>query len=124
MINKGTKIYSVMMSKCPACHEGDFFKSHPYNLPKAGDIYEKCNVCAKAFSKEPGFYYGAMYVSYAITVALSLLLWLLNSSLEVPFSILNFILFYAAFILLLSPYIYAKSKIIWANIFIHYQSKK
>ena len=72
MIKKGTKLYSILKFKCPHCHEGGFFKAHPYNISKAGDIYDKCPVCNNKNSKEPGFYYGAMYVSYGLGVALFL----------------------------------------------------
>ena len=75
MFGKGSRLYSVFRMKCPRCHEGDFFISHPYNLKKAGDIHENCPNCGLKYSKEPGFYYGAMYVSYALGVGLFVALW-------------------------------------------------
>jgi uncharacterized protein (DUF983 family) len=123
MINKGSKLYSVLFFKCPACHEGEFFISHPYNLSKAGDIYKSCSVCLTKFSKEPGFYYGAMYVSYAIAVALSISIYVLFSIFNFNFSVEFFLLIYSVFILSISPLIYALSKIIWANIFIKFRKK-
>ena len=123
MVNKGSKLYSVLFFKCPACHEGDFFVSHPYDLTKAGDIYKSCSVCQTKFSKEPGFYYGAMYVSYAIAVGLSLSIYLLFNVFNYDISVELFLLVYSIFILLSSPLIYALSKIIWANIFIKFHKK-
>lgn len=123
MVNKGSKLYSVLFFKCPACHEGDFFVSHPYDLTKAGDIYKSCSVCQTKFSKEPGFYYGAMYVSYAIAVGLSLSIYLLFNVFNYDISVELFLLVYSVFILLSSPFIYALSKIIWANIFIKFHKK-
>lgn len=123
MINKGSKLYSVLFFKCPACHEGEFFISHPYNLSKAGDIYKSCSVCLTKFSKEPGFYYGAMYVSYAIAVALSISIYVLFSIFNFNFSVEFFLMIYSVFILSISPLIYALSKIIWANIFIKFRKK-
>lgn len=123
MVNKGSKLYSVLFFKCPACHEGDFFVSHPYDLTKAGDIYKSCSVCQTKFSKEPGFYYGAMYVSYAISVGLSLFIYLLFNVFNYDISVELFLLAYSVFILLSSPLIYALSKIIWANIFIKFHKK-
>ena len=32
---------------------------------------DQCPECGLSFMPEPGFYYGAMYVSYALTIALS-----------------------------------------------------
>lgn len=123
MIKKGTKLYSILKFKCPSCHEGDFFKSHPYNLSMAGDIHKLCSSCNVKFSKEPGFYYGAMYISYAIAVALSVFFYLFFYLLKIDFSISFFVLFYSVFLLVLSPLIYAFSKIIWANIFINFTKK-
>ena len=63
---KDSKLYSILHFKCPFCHEGDFFLSHPYDLKHAGDLHEACPVCHRKYEKEPGFYYGAMFISYAI----------------------------------------------------------
>ncbi len=37
-------------------------------------MHESCPVCGHRFEREPGYFLGAMYVSYAIAVALYLLL--------------------------------------------------
>ncbi|MBC8464247.1 MAG: DUF983 domain-containing protein [Bacteroidetes bacterium] len=123
MIKKGNKLYSIIYQKCPVCHEGDFFHSHPYNLMKAGDIYERCSVCNSRYSKEPGFYYGAMYVGYGLGVLLFLLASLMVVVLGLQVELWRIFLVVAGALLILSPYFYALSKIIWANLFLHYQNK-
>ncbi|MFT7161544.1 MAG: hypothetical protein ACI9GZ_002729, partial [Bacteroidia bacterium] len=35
--------------------------------------YKKCTVCNLTFEPEPGFYYGAMFISYAISMAMSVI---------------------------------------------------
>ena len=73
---QGTKLYSILHAKCPKCHQGDFFEtSNPYNLKKFDKMYNRCAVCAEDFERETGFYYGAMYVSYALTVAFGVALY-------------------------------------------------
>ena len=73
---KGTKLYSIFKGKCPRCHEGDFFvEKHPYKLSKMAHIHKACSVCGENFEREPGFYFGAAYVSYGLTVALWLPFW-------------------------------------------------
>ncbi|MBX2896147.1 MAG: DUF983 domain-containing protein [Cyclobacteriaceae bacterium] len=37
----------------------------------------RCPVCAAAFTPEPGFYFGALFVSYAFTVAIMVAVWLI-----------------------------------------------
>ncbi len=124
MFGKGSRLYSIFRMKCPQCHEGDFFISHPYNLLKAGDIHEHCPNCGLKYSKEPGFYYGAMYVSYALGVALFVTLWVvMNLFLSIESTGLQ-IFVVIAVTLVLTPYLYALSKIIWANFFIRYDRSK
>ena len=120
MALKDSKIYSIAKFKCPRCHQGQFLVSHPYDLKNVGDVREKCEVCDLKYAPEPGFYYGAMYVAYAIGVALFVTLWtsfnLFITNVSVGFQI--FVIITST--VLLSPYIYALSKIIWANMFITY----
>ncbi len=124
MCRKGSKLYSITKMKCPQCQEGDFFVSHPYDLRHAGEIHEHCSVCGLKYSKEPGFYYGAMYVSYALGVAVFVTLWVV---MNLFFSRLStaWQIFMIIFIsLLITPYLYALSKIIWANFFIRYDRNR
>lgn len=120
MLGKGTKLYSIRKMVCPRCQEGPFFLSHPYNLRKAGDLHEHCPVCGLKYEKEVGFYYGAMYVSYGLGVALFVACWASfnlffpNASIGLQISSI------VALSLGLGPYLYALSKIIWANLFFHY----
>ena len=120
LVGKGSKLYSIFKMKCPQCQEGEFFISHPYDLKKAGNLHENCSKCGLKYSKEPGFYYGAMYVNYALGVALFVTLWvsfnLFFPDLSVGWQI-GLIIF---FTVILTPYMYALSKIIWANFFIKY----
>lgn len=117
LFSKGSKLYSIFKMKCPRCQEGDFFISHPYDLKKAGDLHTNCSHCDLKYSREPGFYYGAMYVSYALGVALFVTLWVsFNLFFEdVPVGLQ--ILIVSVFSIVLAPYFYALSKIIWANLF-------
>jgi len=71
-------ISSVISCKCPRCHEGDMFKYSLIERPtKFMEMNEECPVCHLNFEQEPGYYYGAMYVSYGfaiIELVISLLL--------------------------------------------------
>jgi uncharacterized protein (DUF983 family) len=120
MFGKGSRLYSIFKSKCPKCNEGKFFVSHPYDLSKVGDIHEHCDKCGLKYEKEPGFYYGAMYVAYALGVALFVTFWvsfnLFFENISLAWQIGSIIVG----TIVLSPYIYALSKIIWANLFIKY----
>lgn len=122
MFGKGTKLYSILHFKCPQCHEGDFFVSGPYNLKTVGNTHKECSHCGLIYSKEPGFYYGAMYVSYALGVALFVACWIAFSFFLPGVATGWQIAIISTLSLIAAPYFYALSKIIWANLFFRYDS--
>jgi uncharacterized protein (DUF983 family) len=122
MMVKGSKLYSIFRMKCPHCAEGEFFKSrNPYNLRKAGECHDSCSVCGRKFSKEPGFYYGAMYVAYALGVALFVAIFVAIYVIYPEATTEWYIGGVSAGIVVAGPYIYALSKIMWAHMFFSYK---
>lgn len=122
MLNKGTKLYSIFHSKCPHCHEGQFFVDpNPYNFLKAGDLLERCPVCERRYTPEPGFYYGGMYVSYALGVALFVSIYVAILVLFPSAGMWTYIVSVVGGLLVLAPVLYKYSKIIWANLFFSYK---
>ena len=64
---KGNFILNVINEKCPKCGEGYVFKQNVslLNLPIMNDVCEKCNY---HYDREPGYFLGAMYISYGFAV--------------------------------------------------------
>lgn len=120
-MKKGSKLYSIAHLTCPQCHEGQFLVSSVYDLKNIGDVRVECDVCHLKYEREPGFFYGAMYISYGLGVALfvticaSCTLWFPSFGAWTQIGLVSF------FSIALSPYLFAMSKIIYANIFIHYK---
>jgi len=56
---------------CPRCRKGDMFKA-PLDVKKPLDMNPRCSHCNLNFTPEPGFYFGAMFISYIITAFLFL----------------------------------------------------
>lgn len=121
MIAKGDKLYSILHFKCPYCHEGDFYTAKIYQLKHLGKINTMCPKCRRPLQKETGFYFGAMYVSYAIGVVLFVFGFVLLSALFNNMTTAVKIISIVGFMLLSAPLVHALSKIIWANLFMHYQ---
>ena len=123
LFRKGSKLYSIFRMRCPRCQEGEFFISHPYNLKDAGTTHKNCPKCELKYSREPGFYYGAMYVSYGLGVALFVAFWASfnlfcdDVNVWIQVGVISFASIVTA------PYNYALSKIIWANLFIKFDKK-
>ena len=57
--------------KCPRCRQGDIF-TKPLELKDPLSMPERCRYCGQKTEPEIGFYYGAMMVSYALSVWLFL----------------------------------------------------
>ena len=67
---KNTYLWSTLTNKCPRCRQGDLFVSkNPYRLSDITTMHEHCPICNQPTEIEVGFYYGTGYVSYALTVA-------------------------------------------------------
>ena len=67
---------SLVANKCPKCMEGSVFQTKNfYNLRHFHKMNKACPSCGNTFEKEPGFFYGAMYVAYAIMVAWFVFCW-------------------------------------------------
>lgn len=60
---------AMVQCKCPRCRKGDMFEYSALNLPKFAKMYAYCPVCNLRFEREPGFFIGAMYFGYAISIA-------------------------------------------------------
>jgi hypothetical protein len=115
---KGTRLYSIFKNKCPRCQEGDFFvTSNPYDLKNFSKMNDHCSVCNESFSREPGFYYGAMYASYGLTVLLGLILFVLLVWLA-GIDIIIFLVIFSLLVIVLMPVMYRLSRLIWINLFV------
>lgn len=63
----------MLRQRCPHCREGKIFRN-------SIDGHKSCPVCGFVFEREPGYFIGAMYFSYAlasVAIALFMLLWYL-----------------------------------------------
>lgn len=85
---------------------------------------KNCPVCGQATEIEVGFYYGTSYVSYALSVALSvasLIAWWLIVGLSIyGNSIFYWVLFNAVFLLCMQPSLMRFSRSVWISWFVRY----
>ena len=121
---KKTKIHSIITGSCPVCrNESMYVKQNPYLLNKLFEMHERCSHCNTKYKIEPSFFYGAMYVSYAIGVALGVIVFLISYLLFKTSLVISFILICIAVIGLL-PIEMRLSRNIWINLFMKYDKKK
>jgi uncharacterized protein (DUF983 family) len=120
MIPKESMFYSIVFEKCPRCHEGDLFvHRNPYHKLAFRKMHERCSVCGQPSEPEPGFYQGAMYASYAVSVAICFVLGgvLLFTSLSAETILVSLFVI----LILLLPWIFRVSRMLWLNLFIKYR---
>ncbi|NOQ91773.1 MAG: DUF983 domain-containing protein [Flavobacteriaceae bacterium] len=119
MFKKGAKLYSIFNNKCPKCQEGDFFVNKtPFKFKNNLKIHEKCPNCDLKYMLEPSFFYGAMYVSYGLTIAFSIAIFIIGYWLN-----LNLITSFIAIVvilILMTPITMRLSRLIYINMFITY----
>lgn len=76
---------AIAGSRCPQCRDGKLFSVSILSYRKLSEVNKTCSVCGANFQPEPDFYYGAMYISYAFSVALVITsLTAINVLIEVP----------------------------------------
>ena len=81
---------------------------------------EYCSHCGFKFQIEPSFFYGAMYVSYAITVALSIVTFVVLYWLG--FDLLSRFIGIIISLIIFTPLTLRLARLIYSNIFISYDS--
>jgi hypothetical protein len=116
---------SVIDCRCPRCREGKLFK-YPVSIRLKRNMMmnETCLVCGQATELEVGFYYGTGYVSYGVTVMLSLislaLWWILIGFSTSDNRFFYWIGFNSVLLILLQPWIMRFSRSLWISWFVRY----
>jgi uncharacterized protein (DUF983 family) len=118
-------ISSTLGCHCPRCREGKLFQ-HPTTIrfKKNMLMNKECTVCRQSSEIEVGFYYGTSYVSYVLTVGLSLIslgIWALTIGLSVNDN--RFFIWMgvnAALLILLQPWLMRFSRSLWISWFVKY----
>lgn len=114
---------SVCTMKCPRCRQGELYATGTFSFDKPFEMLDRCSECNQSYMPEPGFYWGAMYISYSLFSGISLALvlplvfffdWTINQSLALLFfiGVISFI------------WLFRVSRSIWIHIFVRYQPNK
>lgn len=114
---------SIMGCKCPRCREGDIFinkYSYSYGF---GKMHDYCPSCGFKYDMEQGFFYGAMYISYAIGVTITVPLVILLTWLT-DLTIFQKTMICMGSLVLLLPVMFRYSRSAWLHIFVRKEEKK
>jgi uncharacterized protein (DUF983 family) len=123
-------LWSIFTNKCPRCRRGDMFTNksayRKLSLKHIFAMPNECPVCGQKFDLEPGFWVGTSYVSYALTVAMSVatfVAWyvLIGFSIKDGDNRIYYCLAANAAILLLAqPWLMRLSRVLYIRFFISY----
>jgi len=82
-------------------------------------MHERCSHCKTKYKIEPSFFYGAMYVSYGVSIIFAITVFVITYLL-IGISLVNSFIAIALTIILLLPVIARLSRNIWINMFMKY----
>jgi uncharacterized protein (DUF983 family) len=122
---KRSYLTSALSCRCPRCREGKLFKNNiSISLKKNMAMPRLCPVCGQPTEKEPGFYYGTGYVSYALGVAISVatfIAWFVLIGMSVNDNrFFYWLITNAVILVVLQPWLMRVSRSIWISWFVKY----
>jgi uncharacterized protein (DUF983 family) len=109
-------ILDVIQEKCPNCGEGKVFKQH-ISLLQLPVMHEKCESCDYHFDREPGYFLGAMYLSYGLEVLQGILTFFILQFLYPSIETLTQTLLVVVVMVLMGRKNYKLSRVLYIHIF-------
>ena len=123
MLKKGSKLNSILTGSCPKCqNESMYSDKNPLHLTKVLKMNDHCSHCGLKYQIEPSFFYGAMYVSYGLNVALGIAAFIVSfvflcASIEQSFLAIVITL------IVLFTFVLRLSRNLYINMFVSYDPK-
>lgn len=113
---KSNLLMRIINEKCPNCGKSDVYekKKKFLELPV---MKEDCDSCHYHFDREPGYFLGAMYISYGLAVLQGLLTFLLLYIFLPNIPTISVVISILVVICLFSMKNYKLSRIIYIHIF-------
>ena len=112
---KRSLVWNILSEKCPHCGQDQAFEDRGiFRMPV---MKEQCGKCKYHFDREPGYFIGAMYISYAIAVLIGLVTFLFCHIIFPQMSTVGIFLAVIGSIFLIAKKNYKLSRIIYIHIF-------
>jgi hypothetical protein len=122
---KPNYFFSLLKCQCPRCRKGPMFINKlSISTGKNMQMHRECPLCQQPTELEVGFYYGTGYVSYALTIAISVAsfvaFWVLYGISINDNSLFIWLGINIALLIGMLPYIMRLSRTIWLSFFVKY----
>ena len=127
MLDKKSKLISTLTFQCPGCSQVSMYENPwLHTFKDLGKLKPACDNCRTNLHPESGFYFGAAYVSWGLTVALWIAVLVGLKTLDafgwIRFGFLTHPITFLATGIIVSivafPYLFRLSRSIWAHMFI------
>jgi uncharacterized protein (DUF983 family) len=111
---------AAVLMRCPRCRKGSMYKNNNLlSFSFANSMNLECAHCKQSFEPEPGFYYGAMYMSYGLQVLLFMFLFFFFAVIG-EMNIHWFVIMTFIAMLLASPYFLKLSRTLYLMLFVRF----
>ncbi|MDW8850012.1 DUF983 domain-containing protein [Flavobacterium sp. MMLR14_040] len=123
MLKKGSKLNSILTGSCPKCQKESMYSDkNPLHLTKVLKMNDHCSHCGLKYQIEPSFFYGAMYVSYGLNVAVGIAAFIV-SFVFFGVTIEQSFLAIVISLIVLFPFVLRLSRNLYINMFVSYDPK-
>ena len=117
-----SSIYHILRNDCPNCKKGKIFRDKSFyfsiGFPKMNEFCSNCNF---KFEKEPGYFFGAMFVNYAIGVGEGLITYSIAHCFYKEAFDIRIVPYITLVLLVLCSFNIRLSRMIWIYMFKNYK---
>jgi Protein of unknown function (DUF983) len=99
------------------------FTANTLYTSKFGKMNPNCSCCGLSFEPEPGYYFGAMFISYAINTAVFTAIWLGLYLMADEITTTMMLTDLLVVVIGLLPLTYRWSRVLWIYIFVRYRGE-
>ena len=103
------RLAALFRGRCPRCRDGRIFRA-------LLTMHPRCPVCQLDFEPEPGYFTGAMYISYTLAVPIVAGLTLLLYRIVPELPPLRAVLVAGALFVPLVPVVFRASRVLWIHL--------
>jgi uncharacterized protein (DUF983 family) len=121
---KRSALAGIVSMRCPRCREGKMFPEGTLYSSKFMNMNDRCSFCGQSFNPEPGYYFGAMFVSYGINAAFFIAVWVAMYFTMEEVSLTAMIMALLVVVFGLLPITFRLSRVLWIYLFVRYDRSR
>jgi uncharacterized protein (DUF983 family) len=101
------RLAAIVQQRCPRCLHGQVFAT-------LFRMHEQCPLCDLSFEREPGYFTGAMYLSYGVAIIATAPVWLMMVWLGR--SLGEMLLVISPLLVVGSPWLFRYARVLWLHL--------